>query len=104
MKNFLGINWLVRFKNPVFWVQLVVALFVPIFTHLGLAWEQVTTWGALWQVIVQGVSNPVIVAAMLMSAWNAVNDPTTAGLSDSASALTYDEPKRSEVVSDDTVK
>ena len=29
MKNFLGINWLVRLRNPVFWVQVVVALFVP---------------------------------------------------------------------------
>lgn len=93
MKHFLGINWLVRIKNPVFWVQVLVALFVPMLTSLGLSWEQMTTWGALWQVIVRSVANPVTVAAMLLSVWNAVNDPTTAGLKDSTQALTYTKPK-----------
>lgn len=93
LKNFLGINWLVRIKNPVFWGQIAVALLVPLLTHLGIAWEQVTTWGALGSLIVQGLSNPVIVAAMLVSAWNTVNDPTTAGLRDSAQALSYNKPK-----------
>lgn len=93
MKHFLGINWLVRIKNPVFWVQIALALFVPLMTHLGFAWEQVTTWQALGSLILQGLSNPVIVVAMLVSAWNTVNDPTTAGLRDSSLALSYDKPK-----------
>ncbi|MBO5783535.1 MAG: phage holin, partial [Clostridia bacterium] len=83
MKHFLGINWLVRIKNPVFWAQVVVALFVPMLTQMGLVWDQITTWRALWQVVVQGLSNPVTVVAMLLSVWNTVNDPTTAGLRDS---------------------
>lgn len=92
MKHFLGINWLVRVKNPVFWAQVAVALFVPMLTQMGMAWEQITTWGALWQVIVQGISNPVTVVAMLLSVWNVINDPTTAGLGDSTRALSYDSP------------
>ncbi len=96
MKNFLGINWIVRIKNPVFWAQVLVALMVPMLTSLGLSWEQMTTWGALWQVLVRSLSNPATVAAMLLSVWNAVNDPTTAGLQDSALALSYKEPKRNE--------
>ncbi len=96
MKHFLGINWQVRIKNPVFWAQVLVALFVPMLTSLGLSWEQMTTWGALWQVIARSVANPVTVAAMLLSVWNTVNDPTTAGLRDSALALSYDSPKRNE--------
>ena len=94
MKNFLGINWLVRVKNPVFWAQVVVALFVPLLAGAGLAWEQVTSWRALWQVVWQGIQSPVTVVAMLLSVWNAVNDPTTAGLQDSALALSYDRPNR----------
>ncbi len=94
MKNFLGINWIVRIKNPVFWAQVVVALIVPMLTSLGLSWEQMTTWSALWQVVVHSLSSPVTVAAMLLSVWNAVNDPTTAGLRDSALALSYDKPKK----------
>lgn len=92
MKHFLGINWLVRLRNPVFWAQVVVALFVPMLTQMGLAWEQITTWSALWQVVLQSISNPVTVVAMLLSIWNAVNDPTTAGLQDSPLALSYDKP------------
>ena len=92
MKHFLGINWLVRIKNPVFWAQVAVALFVPMLTQMGLVWDQITTWSALWQVIVRGISNPVTVVAMLLSVWNAVNDPTTAGLGDSSRALSYDKP------------
>ena len=30
---------------------------------------------------------------MLVSAWGVITDPTTAGMSDSAQALEYDEPK-----------
>ena len=37
-----------------------------------------------------------VVAAMLVSIWNAVNDPTTEGLSDSPTACTYDSPKKEE--------
>ncbi len=92
MKHFLGINWLVRIKNPVFWGQVVVALFVPMLTQMGLVWDQITTWGMLGQVILQGLSNPVTVVAMLLSVWNTVNDPTTAGLKDSSRALSYDKP------------
>lgn len=93
MKNFLGINWLVRFRNPVFWGQVAVALFMPLAAHLGTSWEQVTTWQTLGRLILQGLSNPVIVVAMLLSVWNTVNDPTTAGLRDSAQAMSYDRPK-----------
>lgn len=90
----MKINWRVRFKNPVFWAQIAVAIFLPILTSLGLSWEQITTWGALWDLIVQAIGNPVIVVAVIVSVWNAINDPTTSGLSDSANALTYTEPKK----------
>lgn len=90
----MNINWKVRFKNPVFWAQIAVAIFLPILTNLGLSWGQITTWGALWGLIVQAVSNPVIAVAVVVSVWNAINDPTTSGLSDSANALTYTKPKK----------
>lgn len=90
----MNINWKVRIKNPVFWAQIAVAIFLPILTHLGLSWEQITTWGALWGLVVQAISNPVIVIAVIVSVYNAIIDPTTAGLSDSTQALTYTAPKK----------
>lgn len=90
------LNWKVRFSNPVFWAQLIVAVFAPILVQLGIAWGDITSWSALGGVLLQAIGNPVIVVAIIVSVWNAINDPTTAGLSDSTQALTYTKPKISE--------
>lgn len=89
----MKINWTVRFKNPVFWAELVAAVLLPILTHMGMNWEDITTWAALGEVILTAFQNPVIMVAVAVSVWNALNDPTTKGISDSANALTYTEPK-----------
>lgn len=89
----MKINWKVRLKNPVFWVNIGLSIILPILAHMGMNWEDMTTWAALGDVLLAAVQNPVIVAAVAVSVWNALNDPTTAGLSDSANALTYTEPK-----------
>ena len=31
-----NINWKVRIKNPMFWVQIVVAIFVPVLGYMGI--------------------------------------------------------------------
>ena len=36
--------------------------------------------------------NPYVLGLVAMSVWNACNDPTTAGLTDSARALGYTKP------------
>ena len=89
----MKINWKVRLKNPVFWVGLAVAIVLPILTSLGMSWEDMTTWAALGNALLQAVKNPVILVSVLVSVWNLINDPTTKGLSDSAQALTYEKPK-----------
>lgn len=90
----MKINWKVRFKNPVFLAQLAMAVLLPILTYMGLSWEDMTTWASLGEVFVAAVKNPVIVVSVLVSVWNAINDPTTSGLSDSTNAMTYIEPKK----------
>lgn len=87
------INWKVRIKNPVFWVQIVCAIVLPILTYLGLSWEDMTSWSALGSIFLEAVGNPVILVSVLVSVWNAVNDPTTSGLADSVQAMTYKQPK-----------
>lgn len=89
----MKINWKVRVKNPIFWVNIGAAVLLPILTHMGLNWEDMTTWAALCGVLLNAVKNPVIVVAVVVSIWNAINDPTTAGLSDSTQAMNYTEPK-----------
>lgn len=87
------INWKVRIKNPVFWVQIAAAIVLPVLTYLGLSWEDMTTWQAFGGIFMEAVKNPVILVSVVVSVWNAVNDPTTKGLGDSEKALTYREPK-----------
>lgn len=88
----MKINWKVRLRNPVFWAEVAAAAVLPILAQLGLSWEDMDTWAALWAALVAAVKSPVILTAVAVSVWNAVNDPTTKGLSDSPRALGYHEP------------
>ena len=40
----MKINWKVRFKNPVFIVQLLLAIIMPMLTYAKLTFEDLTTW------------------------------------------------------------
>lgn len=90
----MKINWTVRIKNPVFWAELAAAVLLPILTHMGMNWEDMTSWITLGNLLLSAIQNPVIVVAVVVSVWNAITDPTTAGMSDSAQAMTYTEPKK----------
>ena len=89
----MKINWKVRLKNPLFWVEIGAAILLPILAYLGLSWEDMTSWAALGEVLLSAIQNPVIVVASAVSVWNAITDPTTKGVSDSEQALTYTKPK-----------
>lgn len=88
----MHINWKVRIKNPVFWWSVAVAIFAPVLTALGIEWQSVTSWARLWEIVIEAVNNPVIVAAVAVSLYNALLDPTTKGISDSERALSYTKP------------
>lgn len=88
----MKINWKIRAKNPQFWLQVALAIAVPIGGYFGITGADITTWGALWNVIVDAVSNPYVLFIIGVSLYNSVLDPTTRGLSDSRRALNYDEP------------
>lgn len=94
----MRLNWQVRLKNPVFWVQVCTALFLPILTYFGLNWQDMTSWAAIGNLLMQAVQNPVVVVSVIISVFNSINDPTTAGLNDSQRALNYNEPYRDIIV------
>lgn len=93
----MNINWKVRIKNPIWWAEVAAAIILPMLAAVGMSWNEVTTWAKLWEIIVAAIGNPVTVVAVVVSLWNAVVDPTTAGIGDSALALTYKEPRKEEV-------
>ena len=86
-------NLKVRFKNPVFIIQLILAIFAPILAYAGLTIQDITTWQILGETLLGAISNPYVIILIIISVWNALNDPTTAGVSDSALAMTYEKPK-----------
>ena len=89
-------NLKVRFKNPVFIAQFVLAILTPILAYAGLTFQDLTSWRALGYVLFEAIKNPYVLGLILVSLWNAFNDPTTAGLTDSYQAMTYDKPKPKE--------
>lgn len=88
----MKINLTVRAKNPLFWVQIALAIVTPILAYFGLTAADITSWPALGSLIVQAVSNPYVLCLAAVSVWNALQDPTTPGLSDSTRALGYMTP------------
>jgi len=86
-------NLKVRFRNPVFIAQLVLAVFTPILAYFGLTAQDLTTWGGLGGLILDAVSNPYVVSLIVISLWNALNDPTTKGVADSERAKMYHTPR-----------
>ncbi len=93
----MKINWKVRFKNPVFLFQLLLAVAVPIGAYFGLTGQDITTWGILINVILDALSNPYVLFLIGVSVFNALTDPVVRGLSDSSQALRYERPKDSSI-------
>lgn len=86
-------NWKVRFKNPLFIAQMILAVLTPILAYAGLTVKDLTTWKALGDLLIGALSNPYVLGLVVVSLFNAVTDPTTSGVKDSEQALTYTKPK-----------
>lgn len=79
MKN---INLKVRLKNPIFIIQLILAVLTPILAYAGLSTEDITTWSTLIKLLIDALKNPYVLSLVFVSVFNAINDPTTPGLKD----------------------
>lgn len=84
----MKINMTVRAKNPWFWISLVGV----ILTAMGISPEMFTSWQAVWDAIVQLVSNPYLLGTVIIAVLGVFIDPTTKGINDSERAMTYTEP------------
>lgn len=89
----MNVNVKVRVKNPLFWVQVIVAAVLTALAYYNMQPQDLTTWQGVGHLIVGVVSNPFLLCSVLWSAWCAFNDPTTQGTSDSVQALKYETPK-----------
>ena len=84
----MKINWLVRIKNKNFWISVIPAILLLI-QVVAAVFDFKLDLGELGNKLI-AVVNAVFV---LLTILGVVNDPTTAGISDSNQALTYTKPK-----------
>lgn len=82
------INWMVRIRNKNFWLAIIPAVLLLIQVVCN-AFGVVIDFGQVSEKLIAIVNAAFVVLAML----GIVADPTTAGLSDSALAMTYEIPK-----------
>lgn len=89
----MKINWKVRFKNPLFYAALVLAIVAPIGVTYGINIEDLTSWPVVWDIAKKALLTPHVVITVVIAVVAFLIDPTTAGLSDSTQALRYEKPK-----------
>ena len=83
------INWKVRLKNKTFWLALIPALLLLV-QAVGAVFGLTLDLSEMGDKLLTVVNTLFAVLATL----GVVTDPTTSGVGDSALALTYDEPKK----------
>lgn len=84
----MKINIPVRMKNPWFWVGLCGTIMAA----MGVSPEMFTSWGAVWEAVVNMVRNPYMLVSVVLAVLGVFVDPTTSGISDSKRALSYKSP------------
>lgn len=85
----MKINWEVRIKNKTFWLALIPAVILLVQVVAAVFGFELDL-GFLSDRLIEVVKAVFTVLAIL----GIVTDPTTAGLGDSAQALTYTKPKK----------
>lgn len=83
------INWKVRIKNKTFWLALIPAVLLLV-QVVAAVFGYTLDLGELGNKLLAVVNALFGVLALL----GIVTDPTTAGISDSKQALTYEAPKK----------
>ena len=83
------INWKVRIKNKNFWLTIIPAVLLLVQVVAAVFGIEIDL-GDLGNKLIAVVNAVFVVLAIL----GIVTDPTTAGVSDSDLAMTYEEPKK----------
>lgn len=81
------INWKVRIKNKTFWMTVIPSLLMLIQAVAAVFGISIDL-GDLGNKLLNVVNAAFVVLAVV----GVINDPTTAGMSDSERAMTYSEP------------
>lgn len=65
-----------KIRRPMFWVQIVLSVIMPILTYLGLTLEDLNSWAKLVEVLFKAISNPYILGTTFVNVYNAITETT----------------------------
>lgn len=82
------LNWKVRIRNKSFWLAMAPAILLLIQAGAAVVGVELD-FGDLGNRVMTFINAAFVILSML----GVVNDPTTAGLTDSSQAMTYEKPK-----------
>jgi phi LC3 family holin len=82
----MGINWKLRLQNKTTLLALLTALVVFVYSVLSAL-------GITPSITQEQAMNVVVALVALLGGLGIVVDPTTSGISDSAQAMKYEEPR-----------
>lgn len=83
----MKLNLKIRLKNPLFIASIVMSVLTPILTYMGITVQDITTWKALGDILLQAIMNPYVLGLVVVSLYNSCIDFTTPGLKDSQRVL-----------------
>jgi phi LC3 family holin len=78
----------------VFIFQILGAVILPILASNNVQISDLTSWSAVFDLIKNTVSNPYMLLTVLWTAYCALTDPSTTGISDSKNVLKYEKPRK----------
>ena len=94
-------NLKIRFKDPMFIIQLLSLVFGIIVQAVAISFDEITTWAKLGEVIRSIFANPYLLGTIIFNLAvgliNLFRDPTTSGINDSARAQTYESVNSSDI-------
>ena len=76
------IHWKIRFKNPIFWLNVLLSVATPILAYFRIKGRDLTSWGSFFTLILDPLKNPYVVGLVLVSLWNNIINPMTKGITD----------------------
>lgn len=71
----------------------MLSILTPILAYAGITAQDLTTWVKVGEILLLAITNPYVLALVLVSVWNTLNDPTTKGITDSERAMRYTDPQ-----------
>ncbi|MCJ7855107.1 phage holin [Lachnospiraceae bacterium NSJ-143] len=81
----MKINWKIRLKNPYFYIGLAAVILASV----GAKPEMFTSWPVFAEKIRELFGSPFLLGCVFVAVVGYINDPTTAGLSDSPRVMKY---------------